>query len=168
MKYLSLVLLYFFAGTLFSQGLFKISATSDENITNSMLSSTQSGQKIPINIEINNLRNSNGSIIVSIFKDQKGFDNEIPYVKKSVAKSSNMKNGVFRTQFSLPTDSYGIAIVDDEYDSGEMNYNFIGMPKEGFGFSNFYLTVLTKPKFSDFSFNLSEQTGTIKIRVKYL
>lgn len=125
-------------------------------------------RKIPLNIEIDNLRNSEGSVIITVFKDQKGFDDDIPVMRKAIPKKGNMKNGIFKTKISLPQGIYGLALFDDENDDGEMNYNLVGMPKEGYGFSNFYHTGLKKPKFSDFSFKLSANTGIMKIRLRYM
>jgi uncharacterized protein (DUF2141 family) len=125
-------------------------------------------QSIPLKIEVGNLRNSDGSIIVNVFKDQKGFEDDTEVIQKIFSKKEHMKDGTFKAEIFLPPGTYGVALLDDENDSGEMNYTFIGIPKEGYGFSNFYHTGLKMPTFSDFSFNLSEITGILKIRIRYM
>jgi uncharacterized protein (DUF2141 family) len=53
--------------------------------------------------------------------------------------------------------------------SGLMEYNFIGIPKEGFGFSDYYHSGLTKPKFDAFKFTLEkEKKKKITIKVRYM
>jgi uncharacterized protein (DUF2141 family) len=64
---------------------------------------------------------------------------------------------------------YGLSLLDDENNNGNMEYNFLGIPKEGFGFSDYYHTGLTKPKFDAFKFSIDEgQTRKITIRIRYI
>ncbi|MBT3385143.1 MAG: DUF2141 domain-containing protein [Prolixibacteraceae bacterium] len=125
-------------------------------------------QDIPINFEINNLRNSDGSIIVSVYKDKKSFGEGIPSSHKIIPKKENMNNGILKAHFSLPAGIYGLVFTDDENSDGRMTNRLIGIPKEGFGFSNFYLSGFKKPKFSDFSFILTENFETMQIRLRYM
>jgi len=125
-------------------------------------------QEVPFKFEIKNLRNSDGSIIVSVYKDAESFDEGTPWMHKTIPKKENMKDGTFKVQFSLPSGEYGLVFVDDENNDGEMSNNFIGIPKEGFGFSNFYLSGFKKPKFQDFSFKLAPDLEPMQIRLRYL
>ena len=126
------------------------------------------GQDVPVKFEINNLKNSDGSILVSIYKSKKSFDDGIPSSHKFIPKKGKMDKGVFKSQFSLPPGVYGLVFVDDENNDGKMTNRKIGIAKEGFGFSNFYLKGLKKPKFSDFSFTLKENFETMQIRLRYM
>jgi len=126
------------------------------------------GQQVSFKIEIGNLQSSDGSIIVSIFEDQKEFEDDRPTKRISILKKDNMDTGIFEAELTLPPDTYGLALVDDENNDGEMNFNWMGMPKEGFGFSNYYHSGLSRPKFSDFSFNLTEGIKTLKMKIKYM
>jgi uncharacterized protein (DUF2141 family) len=67
-------------------------------------------QDIPVKFEINNLRNSDGSIIVSVYKDKKSFADGIPSLRKVIPKKGNMNKGNFKAQFSLPSGVYGKTI----------------------------------------------------------
>ncbi|HKL33302.1 MAG TPA: DUF2141 domain-containing protein [Tangfeifania sp.] len=125
-------------------------------------------QEIPVKFEIDNLRNDNGNVIVSVYKDAKSFDEGIPEFRKTINKKENMENGSFKAQVLLPPGVYGLVFLDDENNDGAMNNSFIGVPKEGFGFSNFYLPGFKKPKFSDFSFTLTENTETMQVKLRYL
>ena len=125
-------------------------------------------QEIPVKFEIDNLRNTDGSVIVSVYKDSKSFDEGIPEFRKTIDKKENMENGSFKSQVLLPSGVYGLVFLDDENNDGAMNNSFIGVPKEGFGFSNFYLSGFKKPKFSEFSFTLTENTETMQVKLRYL
>lgn len=125
-------------------------------------------QQVSFKIEINNLKSSDGSIIVSVFKDQKSFKDEEPMKRVVISKKGNMINKTFKTDLTLPPGTYGIAVVDDENNDGKMNFNWMGIPKEGFGFSDYYHTGLSRPVFSDFSFDLAERRGVMNIKMKYM
>ena len=133
-----------------------------------LLTGATFAQNISFYVEIINLRNSNGDIIVKAFKDSKSYGDDTPAITKIISKKINIKAGIFTTKIILPAGTYGIAFIDDENSSKEMDYSFIGMPKEGFGFSNFYLSGLSKPKFSDFSFKLAENMSPLKVRIRYM
>jgi len=63
---------------------------------------------------------------------------------------------------------YGITLLDDENSNDKMDKSFIGMPKEGFGFSNFFMEKLKKPSFEDFKIQLKNDNAKIDIKVKYI
>lgn len=122
---------------------------------------------IPIQLNVTNLETPKGNLIVSVFIDQESFAKEEPFLRKVFVKKDYLKDDVFTCSFGLEPGTYGIALLDDENADGEMNYNFIGMPKEGYGFSYFYHTSLSRPVFSDFSFALSQETHTMNIKLRY-
>lgn len=124
-------------------------------------------EKVPVEVSVDNLRSSKGSIVVSIFKNEKSFQQEIPDYEKSFSKKE-IKKGKFNTTLLLPPGTYGIAILDDENQDRKMNYDFLGIPKEGYGFSNFEHTGYSKPKFSNFAFKLNKGKKTLKgIKLRY-
>lgn len=79
-----------------------------------------------------------------------------------------MRNGVLTAQIELPKGTYGIAVLDDENKDSEMNYTFLGMPPEGFGFANYYHTGFSYPKFEDFKFNHTSSSLTHIVKLRYL
>lgn len=125
-------------------------------------------QEYPVEFKIDNLKNSEGNIIVSVYEDSKSFDEGMPLFRQTISKKENMNNGTFVGQLSIPKGVYGLVFLDDENGDGEMTNNLLGLPKEGFGFSNFYLSGFKKPKFSDFSFTHTENSEIIEVRLRYL
>ena len=58
---------------------------------------------------------------------------------------------------------------DIENNNKEMDWSFIMMPKEGFGFSNYYHTGFTRPKFEAFKLNIAtEVLCKSKIKIRYM
>jgi uncharacterized protein (DUF2141 family) len=125
------------------------------------------GQK-SLTIEIDEFRNSKeGNILIAIFTDQLNFTNDISF-KNWIVPKEKLINGVFKETVKLPLGEYGIAILDDEDINGKMSYNFFGIPKEGYGFSDFNHSGFKKPMFSDFKFSVSDSTHIIRIKLRYL
>ena len=123
---------------------------------------------IVISVTIKDIKTSNGQILMGIYKDDVSFDKEIAY-KKVQAFKTKISNGTLVVEVKLEPGKYGISLMDDENFNGKMDYNFIGIPKEGFGFSNYYHTGLTKPKLKSFLFEVIENKNTkVEVKMKYM
>jgi uncharacterized protein (DUF2141 family) len=121
-----------------------------------------------VELIITGIRNEKGQILIGVFKDNESFQTEKSFLDKSFAKTG-ISNGEMRVNFTMEAGIYGISLLDDENDNGKMEYNFLGIPKEGFGFSDYYHTGLTKPKFDSFKFSIDkDQTRKIMIRIRYM
>ena len=124
--------------------------------------------QMSLTIEIDGFRNpKKGNILIAVFTDQLNFTNDMSFKNWTVPKEKLVK-GVFKETVKLPLGEYGIAILDDEDINGKMSYNFFGIPKEGYGFSDFYHSGFKKPMFSDFKFSVSDSTHMILIKLRYL
>jgi len=123
---------------------------------------------IAISIIIKDIKTPNGQILIGIYKDDVSFDKEIPY-KNVQAFKTKISKGTLLVELKLEPGKYGISLMDDENFNGKMDYNFIGIPKEGFGFSNYYHTGLTKPKLNSFIFEVIENRNTkVEVKMKYM
>lgn len=73
--------------------------------------------------------------------------------------------GVYSKKIYLKKGVYAIKVLVDNNDNGKMDFNFFGIPKEQFGFSNNVLGILGVPKFEKASFKLnSNKKIEIKLR----
>jgi len=118
-------------------------------------------------IIVTGIRSPKGQVIVSIFKDEKGYEEEKPFKSIPFDKKA-LNSGKLVLECSLEPGTYGITLLDDENKNGKMEKTFIGVPKEGFGFSNFFMEKLKKPSFSDFKTNIKSKGNRLEIKVKYM
>lgn len=119
-------------------------------------------------VDIKDIKTPKGQILMGIYKDDASFDKEIPY-KKVQAFKTKISNGTLQVEVKLEPGKYGISLMDDENFNGKMDFNFIGIPKEGFGFSNYYHTGLTKPKLKLFEFEvLANKIPKVEVAMKYM
>ena len=132
------------------------------------INSKKTSVPIVISVTIKDIKTPNGQILMGVYKDDISFDKELPY-KKVQAFKTKISNGILLVEVKLEPGKYGISLMDDENFNGKMDYNFIGIPKEGFGFSNYYHTGLTKPKLKSFSFEVIENKNTkVEVKMKYM
>ena len=119
-----------------------------------------------LTVEITNIRNDKGNIALAIFIDNTSFDLEKPYFEKVYPKT-NLINETMIIKLKLKPGVYGISILDDENKDGEMKYNWLGIPREGCGFSNYYHRGIKKPNFQDFDFIVGEKDEIVQVKMKY-
>ena len=119
-----------------------------------------------LTVEITNIQNNKGKIVLAVFKDNDSFRKEEAFLKKSYHKN-NLKMGEMTVKIKLGQGIYGITILDDENNDGKMKYNLIGLPKEGYGFSNFYHKGMSRPNLEDFNFIVNKKNKTIHVKLKY-
>ena len=123
---------------------------------------------VDIEITVKNIKTQKGKILIGIFKDNASFDKEKPFKSVQSSKES-MKNGVLTIKTQLEAGIYGASLLDDENNNTKMDYNFIGVPKEGFGFSNYYHKGFSKPKFQTFQFEVKEAVSTkLDMAIRYM
>jgi uncharacterized protein (DUF2141 family) len=121
-----------------------------------------------VELTIKGIRSTKGQLLIGIFKDNESFQKEKSYKNLKIEKT-DVINGTLTVKFSFEAGIFGFTLLDDENSNGKMDYNFIGFPLEGFGFSNYYHRGFTKPDFSSFSLTLTKTLDQkIVIEIRYM
>lgn len=121
-----------------------------------------------VTIQFVGIRNAEGNIKVQVFNTAKGFDDEKPIFVKIVPKTTLIGGKLKAEVAGLKPGTYGIAVLDDENANQKMDYGFF-LPKEGFGFSDYYHSTMSRPKFEQFDFILTEKTiKAVEIKLRYM
>jgi len=120
-----------------------------------------------IRVKVTGIRSGKGKIILNVFKDNDTYNKERP-CKKFVFDKKDLANGTLTVNCVLEPGTYGLTLIDDENENGKIDKNLIGMPKEGFGFSNFFMEKMKKPVFDDFKVELKFPNNKVGIKVKYM
>lgn len=119
-----------------------------------------------LTISFENIRDNNGTILVGIYTDEKGWKKKTPTYEMIISKTSLIDGRLSSTIPELKEGVYGIAVLDDVNDNQVVDMGFI-FPKEGFGFSNYEHKTWFLPAFEDFDFDYP-QVNKITIRMRYL
>jgi uncharacterized protein (DUF2141 family) len=121
-----------------------------------------------VEVIITNFRNNEGQVVIGVYKDQVSFEKEKSFLVKKFDKKEVTQNFLI-VKFNLEPGIYGLTLLDDENNNAKMEYNFVGMPKEGFGFSNYYHTGFTRPKFESFKIEVKKDIlNKSKIKIRYI
>jgi uncharacterized protein (DUF2141 family) len=119
-----------------------------------------------ITITFKNISTKTGKISFGLYKDADSFENEKPAEIYKIPKH-NMVNGTLTYQLKLAPGTYAIAVLDDTNNNGEMDFNFIGYPLEGYGFSNYVHSGIFSPAYSDFDFTVNA-TRKVEVKMTYM
>ena len=120
-----------------------------------------------VEVTVNGIRSENGQIVVGVFTDDLSFRKEQGLLKTIVPKT-NLSDGTMTFSLSLEPGLYGLSVLDDENGDGQMEYGMLGIPKEGFGFSDYYHTGLKRPRFDSFKFTVDNgQVKKITVKMRY-
>ena len=109
--------------------------------------SVESWGQFTLTIEIQNLRSSNGQILLEVY------DETHKSIQGVTGKIEN--NTCIIVIRELEEATYAFRYFHDENDDEELGTNWMGMPKEGFGFSNDAKGKFGPPAFKKWVFNLT-------------
>jgi uncharacterized protein (DUF2141 family) len=70
------------------------------------------------------------------------------------------------TVAALPFGTYAASAFHDADDDGDLDTNFLGVPKEAYGFSNDARARLGRPDFADAAFRFAAPRDTIRFKVE--
>ena len=112
-----------------------------------------------LTIEITGLENNKGRVIVALLDKN----------KEDVAdQSSVITNKKCSVTFkNLKHDRYAFQFFHDENENVELDTNILGIPKEGFGFSNDGMGKFGPKDFSEWLFDFSGDT-ILKMKIQYM
>lgn len=120
-----------------------------------------------LTVRVEGIRSADGHVRLGFYYTEADFKSKKSNFQRHLPKR-NLHNGVMTvTLTDVPAGVYGVACVDDENDSGEMDWGLI-LPKEGFGFSNYYHSGISKPPFERFKFTHGPGDTKITLQLRYL
>jgi uncharacterized protein (DUF2141 family) len=120
-----------------------------------------------IHVQIRNIRNSTGTVDCALFESPEGFPTEVLHSATNVMVIK-VRQTQARCDFEdIPPGRYALAIVHDENMNGKLDTNRLGIPTEGYGFSNDVKGVFGAPAFSAASFAYDGRTLELTISLQY-
>lgn len=118
-----------------------------------------------IKIEIIGLKNTKGQIMISINRGPEGWPEENFIEQRFISDFTSPNFTVVFENFSYG--NYAVGVLHDEDKNGEMTSNFIGMPKEPFGFTRDYKVVFRAPKYEEANFEVDQPIKRLKINLQH-
>lgn len=109
-----------------------------------------------LTIEIVNIEQTKGKIRMGIYNDADKFPKEGGAIRNEAFEVTGKT--IKCVVKNLPHGEYAIALYHDVNDDNVCNMNFVGMPKEPYGFSNNAKPTLSAPSFSSTKFVVNKPT----------
>lgn len=118
-----------------------------------------------LKIHVTGFRNNKGDAGGTVFTSPNGWpeDNSKSLVHGPFSIEGNQTTEVFK----VPPGRYAVAVIHDENENHKLDRNFLGIPKEGFGFANNPRVLLTAPSFNAAAVEVSCPVMQIEIRLIY-
>lgn len=97
------------------------------------------------------------------------YNSEGNFMKNTfMTQAAAARPGEIELVFSgVPRGDYGISVLHDENDNEKMDSNAVGIPKEGFGFSNDAMGMFGPPGWSKAKITTTGTNQTVRIKLRY-
>ena len=121
-----------------------------------------------LTVLFDNIRNKEGKIYVFIYSYENQYPDN-PYLNFEIDKNlvSDFGTLKFTIPESLAPGKYAVSILDDENANADLDM-FLGVPLEGYGFSNNVTPFFSMPDYDELLFELPENKKTINLTLQYL
>ncbi|MDI9257912.1 DUF2141 domain-containing protein [Flavobacterium sedimenticola] len=124
------------------------------------------GQEAKQIVKIDNLENKKGILYIGWYNQSSSFRiNDKAIYKQKVSVNNQKELSVIFND--IPKGKYAVAVFLDENNNYKLDKNFLGIPKEKYGFSNNVLPSLRPATFDESAFELNgKETTIINITLK--
>lgn len=119
-----------------------------------------------LTLEITEVESDQGQLLIAVHNDPNAFprDGKKAVLLKTVIAQ---KGSVQVVMGKLKPGIYAVSFMHDENGDGKMGTNFLGIPKEGFGFSNDPTITFGPPSFDRAKIEIKGPTILIRMKTKY-
>jgi len=108
-------------------------------------------------VEISGLKGATGNVYIAVYDSKSTWLSEETVLDKKVVIAEALDGDLVRTELHLPLGEYALSVFHDLDDDGELDTNFIGIPREPMALSNNAVAKLVQPKFDDAVFRLGAE-----------
>ena len=114
-------------------------------------------------VNIKDIKNKNGDILIGLYDSTSNFPRKVATGK--VVKVTDKEMQV--TFADIKPGHYAVSVLHDENQNKDLDTNKLGIPKEGYGFSNNARGVIGPPSFRKARFHIPAGGTSITIKMKY-
>ena len=114
-----------------------------------------------LSVIVGNVKNSKGYIRVAVYNSKETFMKQ----QVAIGEARATEGQVVVTIDKLRDGDYALSIMHDSNNNEKLDTNLIGLPKEGFAFSNDAMGTVGPPTFKEASFRVQGPTAhAVKLR----
>jgi uncharacterized protein (DUF2141 family) len=120
-----------------------------------------------IHVNILGIKNSTGTVACALFDSPDGFPIDFLRYATNIMVIK-IRDEQARCDFlDIPPGTYALAVIHDENMNGKLDTKWLGIPKEGYGFSKDARAMLGAPSFAAAGFPYNGQDMELTIRLHY-
>jgi len=120
-----------------------------------------------IHVTVLDIRNSTGTVACALFESAQGFPIEFLHSATNVMVIKIRKSQARCDFEDIPPGRYALAVIHDEDMNGKLDTNVLGIPKEGYGFSNDARAWFGAPSFEAASFEYDGHNLDMTLALHY-
>jgi uncharacterized protein (DUF2141 family) len=116
-----------------------------------------------LTVTITDIREAKGTLMVALVNSDAAWKNE---AKPVAVRKLDASQGEVKVEFKdLEPGAYAVQVMHDENGNGQVDTNFLGIPTEGYGFSN-NPNVMRKAHYDEARFDVGAEAARITIRLR--
>ena len=118
-------------------------------------------------VTVDNIERNEGVLRIAVYEQPHWLDEDPANVAASEVYdlAGRKADGAVVVNFDLKPGEYGAVVYHDVNDNHELDKNFVGIPKEPYGFSMGF-SKLRRPKFEDCRFEVGEDGAVITLTLR--
>jgi uncharacterized protein (DUF2141 family) len=121
-----------------------------------------------IHVAVFNIRNSIGTVDCALFDSPSGFPADVLRSAMRLAAMKILDRTGHCDFLDIPPGTYALVVLHDENMNGRVDYNWLGIPREGYGFSKDAKGTLGgAPSFKQAAFVYDGQALDMTITLRY-
>ena len=118
-----------------------------------------------LRVTVTDLRNAKGHLRLGVFNSSKGF----PRSRDGALMWKSLPAAAYERAFTLdlPPGRYAVVVLHNGNGNKNLNENFLGVPKEGYGVSNNPKPRYRAATFDEAAFELTQNGAQIAVSIQY-
>jgi len=130
-----------------------------------------------LRVTVTGVRSDTGELLIGLYENARGFEGAIATAEESglmadrnrlVGVAMRAQSGSQQAVFAqLRPGQYAVIVIHDENDNGRLDANAMGVPIEGYGFSNNVHGFLSAPSFAAAAVTIGNADQSIAISLTY-
>jgi uncharacterized protein (DUF2141 family) len=117
-----------------------------------------------VHVHVTGFKHEKGTVKIALVNSRESYDSNTNIFRGAKENIVNME--VHFTFEDVPFGVYALKVFHDENDNDDLDTNFLGAPKEPYGFSNNVRGKFGPPDFEKVMFELAQAEMTMEIEVK--
>lgn len=117
-------------------------------------------------LSVTGLKSTKGHLAVAVYQNDNGFPNDDARAIRKLYIPVKEMQDIVEIPDLMPGE-YAFVLLHDENSNRKLDKNFIGIPKEGVGFSNNPSIAFGPPSYKKSACHIGDIKGTVVVKMKY-